>query len=71
MSTLESGVRALLNLPRGQQVLAARLLLDALPEPEVREEWNSAFGPQSLYEAWSQTSVASACLLYTSDAADE
>lgn len=59
MSALEDGVRALLELPRGRQIAAARSLMAELGEPEMREEWNTAFGPDSLFEAWTRTTVAS------------
>ncbi len=59
MSRLEDGIRAILGLPRGEQVAAARVLAESLPTPEVREEWNTAFGPGSLFEAWTRTQVAS------------
>jgi hypothetical protein len=58
LTTLDQGVRALLALPRGRQLMAAKLLLKALPEPVQNEVWNTSFGPESLYEAWSQTQVA-------------
>ena len=50
-------VRALLELPREHQVQAARELIASLP-PADPEAWNSTFGPGSLFEAWTATSVA-------------
>lgn len=54
---LEAGVTALLALPRGEQPAAARALLAALPAPPA-EVWNSAFGADSLYTAFTRTTVA-------------
>jgi len=40
------------------QIDACRELLAGLPQPEVREAWNTAFGPGSLFEAWTSTTLA-------------
>ncbi len=56
IAALDAGVRALLTLPRAEQPAAARALRAALPA--AAEAWNSAFGPDSLYEAFTRTSVA-------------
>lgn len=39
--------------------MGIEVLLRSLPEPEVREAWNTAFGSGSLFEAWTRTGVAS------------
>lgn len=54
---IADAVRGLLELPREQQVRAARELIASLP-PAAPEAWNSTFGPGSLFEAWTATSVA-------------
>lgn len=56
---LEDGLAALLSRPRGEQPEAIRALLADL-EPEREEEaWNTAFGPDSLFDAWTRTTVCS------------
>jgi hypothetical protein len=39
-------------------VAAARALIATLPAGDHPEAWNSAFGPGSLFEAWTRTSIA-------------
>ena len=51
-------IEALLALPAGEQVATARALIASLPTGEPPEAWNSAFGPGSLFEAWTRTSIA-------------
>lgn len=57
IDALERGVQALLALPRGEQPAAARALHAALPSP-VDEPWNTAFGEDSLYAAFTRSTVA-------------
>lgn len=57
--SLESAVRQILALPRSAQPSAIRLALRQLPDPGPLEEWNTHFGPGSLFDAWTRTSVAS------------
>ncbi len=57
MPDITIALERLLTLPRDQQVPAASKLLDAL-EPVHEEPWNSTFGPESLFDAWSRTSIA-------------
>jgi len=47
----------LLELPQAQQVDAARALLEQAPAP-MPEAWNSRFGPGSLFDAWTRTTIA-------------
>jgi hypothetical protein len=56
---IDDMLRGLLQLPADQQVNAAREFLSANPAG-IPEEWNSAFGPRSLFDAWCKTSVAQA-----------
>lgn len=65
-STIEAVLVELLKLPRGKQSAYLKTALEALPEPEAKEEWNTRFGPGSLFEAWTASSVASA--IYESNA---
>ncbi len=58
MNHLIHGVHAVLSLPRQVQPTAIESLLGKLPKQDIPEVWNTAFGPESLYEAWSQTRVA-------------
>lgn len=58
MRSIEDALRELLALPRSEQVTAAMALLDTLPDLHD-EAWNSRFGPGSLFDAWSRTSIAS------------
>lgn len=46
-----------LALPAADQVPAARALLDAL-DTAPGEDWNTAFGPGTLFDAWTRTSIA-------------
>lgn len=55
----ETIIRQLIALPRAEQLDAARAALATHGGP-VPEVWNSAFGPQSLFDAWCRTSVARA-----------
>ncbi|MDP2307922.1 MAG: methyltransferase domain-containing protein [Pseudomonadota bacterium] len=54
---LAGALAALLALPRADQPEAVRALLARMP-PAADEPWNSAFGPGSLYEAFTQTTAA-------------
>jgi len=58
--------RKVLNLPKNEQLAAINKLLTKVELPESEEEWNSYFGPNSLFEAWSRCSVMQS--LYTSNA---
>ncbi|MDP2312775.1 MAG: class I SAM-dependent methyltransferase [Pseudomonadota bacterium] len=55
---LGAALRALLILPRAEQPHAVRALLARLPPPAAEEPWNTAFGPDSLYHAFTRCSVA-------------
>lgn len=57
MADIVEALEALLALPDDQQVDRALALLDALP-PVHDEAWNSKFGPGSLFDAWTRTSIA-------------
>jgi hypothetical protein len=57
IEALERGVLALLAMPRAQQPAAARALHAALSSP-AEEPWNSAFGEDSLYAAFTRSTVA-------------
>lgn len=57
--SLASAVRQILALPRTAQPSAIQLALRQLPDPGPLEEWNTHFGPGSLFDAWTRTSVAS------------
>jgi hypothetical protein len=50
-------LRSLLQLPRGQQFDAVNALREQLGAGEP-EEWNTTFGPGSLFEAWTASVVA-------------
>ena len=58
MADIVPALEELLALPDNEQVARAMELLDQLP-PVHDEAWNSRFGPGSLFEAWTQTSIAS------------
>ena len=45
-------------LPRSRQPGALAALRAALPAPPAAEAWNTAFGPDSLFDAWTRSSVA-------------
>ncbi|MCB9741410.1 MAG: class I SAM-dependent methyltransferase [Alphaproteobacteria bacterium] len=66
-SALREGVRALLTLPRPAQIPAARALADRLATRTPDEEWNSSFGPGSLFEAWTSCHLTTG--LYAANAA--
>ncbi len=53
---LEDAVRRLLELPRGEQPAEVERIRRAHPAPSA-EAWNTRFGPGSLYEAWTRTTV--------------
>lgn len=59
-------LEAILALPRGEQPAAIAALRAETPPPSG-EAWNTAFGADSLYDAWSQSEVAGA--LYPANAA--
>ncbi len=54
---VERSLNALLALPRSEQPAAVEALCCALPAAE-EEPWNTAFGPTSLYHAFTRCSVA-------------
>jgi hypothetical protein len=54
---LRAGLPPLLTLPRAEQPAAVRALLATLPKP-AGEAWNSTFGPGSLFEAFTRSSIA-------------
>jgi len=56
MSEVRDGVRQLLTLPRQLQPEALERLLDRLGPPPA-EQWNTAFGPDSLFDAWTRTTL--------------
>lgn len=51
-SQLREGLRALLDLPRTEQPQAIRVLCAQLSAARPEEDWNTAFGAASLFEAW-------------------
>lgn len=53
---LPAAIAALLRLPRAEQPGAVRRLVAELPP--LSEPWNRSFDPDSLYDAFSQSSVA-------------
>ena len=55
-SYVRQGIRRLLSLPRQLQPEAIERLLEDLPPAPV-EEWNTAFGPESLFDAWTRTTL--------------
>jgi len=57
IAALDAGIRALLGLPRADQPAACAALLATLPSP-ADEPWNTAFGEDSLYAAFTRTTVA-------------
>lgn len=65
--SLEQGLVEILALPRGDQAAAIEALLAGLAPVVVEEAWNTAFGPGSLFEAWTRTTVASG--VYAANAA--
>ncbi len=58
MRAIEDELEAVLALPRRRQPDGIRALLARLPPPPSSEAWNTRFGPSSLYDAWTQTTVA-------------
>jgi len=56
-SDLAAALAALLALPRADQPAAVRVLHARLPHPAA-EPWNTAFGPDSLYQAFTETTIA-------------
>ena len=59
IDALRDGIATLLAKPRAEQPAAALALHDALPAVGG-EAWNTAFGPDALYTAFTHTSVARA-----------
>lgn len=57
-AAVSDAIAALLELPPAQQVAAARALIARLPAADPPEVWNTRFGPGSLFEAWTATSIA-------------
>ncbi len=55
---LEDDVEALLRRPRAEQLAGLQPLLDGLGPAQLSEEWNTTFGPRSLFDAWTSTSIA-------------
>ncbi len=55
---IEHELRRLLSLPRERQVAAARQLIASLPPDPTDEAWNTRFGPDTLFDAWTRTTVA-------------
>ncbi len=47
-------LQMLLTLPRAQQFEALKRLREVAGQNSAGEEWNSVFGTQSVYEAWTQ-----------------
>ena len=59
-------VHALLGLPRGEQLDALTRLQTELGPPASREAWNTSFGPDSLFDAWTRAPITRA--LYSANA---
>ena len=55
---LSGALRALLTIPRAEQPAAIRVLLNRLERPAEPEEWNTQFGPRSVFSAWTASTVA-------------
>ncbi len=55
---IEDEVEALLALPRDRQLEQLSALIDGLPAASGPEEWNTTFGPRSLFDAWTSTTIA-------------
>ena len=64
--SMENAIKELLTLPRGRQPEFLQKLLHDLPVPTAKEEWNTRFGPGSLFEAWTSSSLANS--IYRSNA---
>lgn len=60
MASLLTELRALLGLPRGAQPAAALALAERFADRGQPEAWNTRFGPGSLFDAWTKTSVCRA-----------
>ena len=54
-------------VPRGRQRQALVQWLEALPEEHPKEAWNARFGPGSLFDAWTRSSLVQG--LYAANAA--
>lgn len=54
---LAAPLRHVLSLPRGAQPAALRALRAALTLPADPEAWNTRFGPGSLFDAWTRSSL--------------
>jgi hypothetical protein len=54
---LSQRVLDLLDLPRGDQLAAVRALCAELDGASPDEDWNTRFGPTSLFDAWTRSSV--------------
>lgn len=66
-STWLPRLHAALSLPRGEQIGALQALRRALPPIPDDEAWNSAFGPGSLFAAWTASPLTQP--LYAANAA--
>ena len=53
----QNQLRQFLILPRAQQFDALKGLREVVGQNSTEEEWNSVFGTQSVYEAWTQLSL--------------
>jgi hypothetical protein len=60
VGAFERSLKELLSLPRGKQPEFLTEVLATLPSPKGKEEWNTRFGPGSLFEAWTASSIATA-----------
>lgn len=49
-----------MHIGRGHQRAALQDWVQALPNERVDEAWNVAFGPRSLFDAWTRTSIVQA-----------
>ena len=54
---LLAGVDDLVSLPRGAQPAALNALLTSLPPLSSNEEWNTEFGSNSLFDAWTRNTL--------------
>ncbi|MCK6506476.1 class I SAM-dependent methyltransferase [Myxococcota bacterium] len=64
---LAAALAEVLALPRAAQPAALRALRARLPRPAEPEAWNSRFGPGSLFDAWTRSSLVQG--LYAANAA--
>jgi hypothetical protein len=55
--TFLAALEALLRLPRLEQPAEVTRIRETFSAEEHTEEWNTRFGPGSLYDAWAQTTV--------------